>query len=831
MFCNKTPLPMKQFYFPGILFFALFLCVSPVFYAQVGGVLKDSVSQSPVAFANIGLMRLADSVLLKGASSDENGKFTFNGVKSGDYLLRVSCIGYQSLWQRIEVKGRTNLNDILLVPSSRTLGEVEIVEKRPLFSMDGEKTVYNVEDDPLIQTGTTNDALQNAPGVSVDVEGNITLEGVSCVEIWLNDEPSKIKSHNLKTFLDNLPANALKRIEVITHPGAKYAGTSGCGVINIVTNTRIKSNHFISFGSGTNSFWDLSPFVSYVWANEKVSFSVYASTNIRNRSTSEQSRSASFKDNASAGKDTLYTETTRNENENKSFGGWFSVDFDYKIDSMSELSLWGGFDPNWTRTLSGGERSRFDFVNSPSTAVSAVESYYESMAADTSFSAWGKLNARYRKNFDKEGHRLSISLNGDFSPSAQRRNQTRQYTPASPLYDNLNKQYTTDKDSYGIRFATRYTKPFCKRRELSCGVSFDWDNDRSIRNTKAFDSTASAFNTVDSLRSYNKTTGRADLRGFADWREKFGNFTLQFGLNAELNRSSFVAENDCFADDTAMSYLALRPNIRLSYRTETMYDFSVSYSYSSSVPELSSRTSFREYTEDSYSVGNADLQRTDRHSLSVNCDKFFMGAGYIMLSLSSDWSNNSISSVTDLIWDDYMGRYVHYSKPYNSASSSSQNLWLMGNIRLGAFANLNLNGSLSRSVYELDYTDGKHYREEGFKIRTMCNIWARFCKNYQVYMGGAVLIPGKTLFSSGDNVYNLNFGLGANFFDRKLSVSLSVSDPFNWNKITSDITAPNYHSRSTAVRNSRYISFNLTLRFGKLELENKQTSSSSAGSR
>ena len=76
--------------------------------------------------------------------------------------------------------------------------------------------------------------MQNAPGVEVDVEGNITLRGVSSVEIWVKDKPSKLTEENLKTYLQTLPANAIARIETITNPSAKYA-TDAEAVINIVT--------------------------------------------------------------------------------------------------------------------------------------------------------------------------------------------------------------------------------------------------------------------------------------------------------------------------------------------------------------------------------------------------------------------------------------------------------------------------------------------------------------------------------------------------------------------------------------------------------------------
>lgn len=817
---------MKQFYSLKILFSFVFSALSLQFYAQVSGVLKDSTNRSSVAFANIGLMNIADSSLVKGTSSDNDGKFVFKNVKSGEYLLHVSCIGYQSLWRKVEIKGKTDLEDILLKPSSMMLGGVEIVEKRPLFSMDGEKTMYNVEDDPAIQNGTTSDALQNAPGVSVDIDGKVTLEGVSCVEIWLNDEPSKIKSHNLKTFLDNLPANALKRIEVITHPSAKYSNSSGCGVINIITNTKIKKNHFISFGSGTNSFWDISPFVSYVWANEKLSFSIYASTNIRNRTSSNEDYAVSFKDAGNGGKDTLYTETTTNENESKSFGGWFSMDLNYKIDSTREISIWGGFDPNWSRTVSNGERFRQDFDYDPLIGITRTDSRYKSSSADTSFDAWGNFSANYRKKFDNEGHQLRISLNGNFSPSDKNSNRIREYSPASSLYADMNKRYTTDDNSYGLSMSARYTKPFSIKQELSCGLTFDLNNDRNYYDTKLFDSTLSLFDLIDTLRTYDKKTDNTELRGYVDWRQKFGRFTLNFGLNATAGHNTFTVVNDFYPADTSMASLTLRPNIRLSYRTKSMYDFSLSYSYSSSVPSLSRRTTFREYSEDGYSVGNGDLSRSNRHAINLNCSKFFMGAGYLMLTVSSDWNNNTISSITDLVWDEHFGRYVRFSMPYNCGASASQEVRLMGNIRLGAFANLNLFGTLSHSVYEIDYTDGRHYKEEGTRIMVNTNLWVKFLKNYSAYVMSSVLVPGKELFSRDDNVYNLHLGFSADFFKRKLSLSLSVSDPFNWNKISSDITSPYYHSHSTRVRNSRYIALNLTLRFGKLELENKQTSSS-----
>ena len=158
---------------------------------KVVGSLRDSVSGEFLAFVNVAVLEAADSSFVKGAATNLDGLFEVTGVPAGDYLLRISAIGYRNHLVPFKVENNTALGTFRLQPGATTLDAVEISAEKPLYLMDGEKLVYNVEDDPSIQTGTTEDALQNAPGVEVDVEGNITLRGVSSVEIWINDKTSR----------------------------------------------------------------------------------------------------------------------------------------------------------------------------------------------------------------------------------------------------------------------------------------------------------------------------------------------------------------------------------------------------------------------------------------------------------------------------------------------------------------------------------------------------------------------------------------------------------------------------------------------------------------
>ena len=187
----------------------------------VAGFLRDADNGELLPYVNVAVLDSIDSAFVKGGISNMDGLFEINDVPQGAFLLRVSAIGYENFSLPFRVSNNTDLGTIRLKKGVISLDEVTVSAEKPLYAMDGEKLIYNVSEDPSIQTGTTEDALQNAPGVEVDVEGNITLRGVSSVEIWINDKPSKLTEENLKTYLQTLPANAIARIETITNPSAK----------------------------------------------------------------------------------------------------------------------------------------------------------------------------------------------------------------------------------------------------------------------------------------------------------------------------------------------------------------------------------------------------------------------------------------------------------------------------------------------------------------------------------------------------------------------------------------------------------------------------------
>ena len=162
--------------------------VSTICGAQqiVTGKLINDKDKQPVMYANVAMLRADDSTFLRGTITDDTGVYSIKNDTVAT-ILRVSAMGYATVFVSVPNTrdggptglGKIDMGTTVLTEGAMLLDVVKIVEKRPMYAVDGEKDLYNVSEDASIQTGNASDALQNAPGVEVDVEGNVTLNGSS----------------------------------------------------------------------------------------------------------------------------------------------------------------------------------------------------------------------------------------------------------------------------------------------------------------------------------------------------------------------------------------------------------------------------------------------------------------------------------------------------------------------------------------------------------------------------------------------------------------------------------------------------------------------------
>ena len=223
--------------------------------------LKGSVVDSrgeAMPFVTISVLT-TDSTLLTGAITDEEGKYeisapSLEGRAGEGFLIQASYVGYQTTFGG---------PDFVLREETERLKEVEVKAKKPLIERQMDKLVVNVSASPLSAGSNGNDILRRAPGVRIDKDGNITVNGKS-VEIWVDGKPSYLSGQQLKAMLDGTDGNTIEKIEIISNPSAKYDASGQGGIINIKTKRNMMKglNGMLSAGYGGMYFGDVKRWLS-----------------------------------------------------------------------------------------------------------------------------------------------------------------------------------------------------------------------------------------------------------------------------------------------------------------------------------------------------------------------------------------------------------------------------------------------------------------------------------------------------------------------------------------------------------------------------------------
>ena len=777
----------------------------------ISGTLVDGATNEALAFVNVGLIRAADTVYVSGVASNDKGFFKLENVRNGQYILQITAIGYENYKKILDVTEDVDLGVIKMNEGAVRLDEVVIVESKPLFANEGEKTLYNVSEDPSIQTGTASDALQNAPGVEVDVEGNITLRGVSSVEIWINGKPSHLTEENLKTYIQQLPANAIKTIEVITNPSARYASKSDGGIINIVTNAKVQKNQFVSFGVRGSTRPDVSPWVSYVYANDKLSFNLYLNGNYRYNKNENNGYSYAFDP---ATYDTTTTTNYKGKGKDYSFGGGFFMNFQYNIDTMNNVSVWMGGWPNWSNSDSWQDYYRDEYRNN---VVNERNHYYTNSDATGNFAGFNG-GAEYQHLFNTKGHNITFSLNGGYWGGHNNSTNERVYFyPDGSVQRLTGYRNNNHYGDFNYDANIDYNLPYIKDGEIGLGVSYSHSPDTYHI---VYDTLISATTYInDELRTLDRVSWNDGFDAYLTLQQKFGNFVVKPGIRMEFE-DVHCNMDGYMIDHESKQYLNWRPSIHLSYRTKSMHNFKLNYSRRISNPNARYLTNFVEYEQESVDLGNMELKSVYTNSVEAGWTKFFKKFGSVGLSAYYRDSYDAINSVTEN-YDDtlFFHRWVRATKPYNV--DNSYNLGFEANVmyRPTGFFNVRMYANVYDSYYSTIRANGNRAERAMWSYSIRLNVWAKLWNKLEVHASGHYRSATQSLDRINEPSYAINCGLRADFFDKKMSVHLNVNDIFNWNKWDTNTTNPTYISYSSYKFNSRSISAGVTFRFGKMELE------------
>jgi len=772
----------------------------------VVGRVTDAESGEAMPFVNVALMRTADTVFMRGATTNEQGYFGITDVDTGSYLLQASFVGYQPHMELIAVRDKMMQKEIKLQRGA-LLDEVTVVEKKPIYAMDGEKNMYNTKEDASIQTGTASDALQNAPGVEVDAEGNITLRGVSSVEIWINDQPSHMNEEALKQYIKTLPANAIERIEVITNPSARYS-TNG-GVINIVTNQTVKRNELLCVGVRANTMPSVSPWISYVYANEKFDMNLYLNGSYSQHNMEADGTATLLDDNGDTSRYQEYDSKTRSAN----WGGYMGFNMNWKIDSMTNLSAWLGAYPYWSRSGSTSHYIYREYL------PVLTDLGYADSSVSRGFGGGGYGGAWLEHRFDTTGRKLTLRLNGNLWGYTPGVGDTMWRDYDNPALTDFQRLSWSAYYGPSITLGADYVLPMKHNMEMELGAEVGYSHNTHDEGLDSLNANGSTWDVMH-LRGYNAEYTGWHPQAYVTLQKRWGMFTAKLGLRGE---SAFrngtihhTAMNDLSPVDTAL--FGLVPSIHLSYRTKTFANFSLSYTRRYSDPtDLLNMTTFRFYDDYSFRTGNPALLRTYTHNLEAAASQFVPGFGMVSLNAYFRANTNEQGTMTAADTDPYFGSYlVNYTFPDNIGSSHTEGLDANIMYRPTGFLNVRLNASVFNYGYDYLGDVRSHW-----SWSARLNVWAKLWNKLEVFANAHYRSPQMGLYSMSVANKGVDFGLSSDFFNRQLSVYFNVNDIFGMAEWGSNTTAPQYQTTGSQRFDSRFVSLGLTWRIGKMELESK----------
>jgi len=226
----------------------------------VSGVIQDQHSHARIPFVNVIIKSLPDSVFVSGTVTSDEGLFSLSSIAPGDYMLDVSYMGYAPKQMPIRI-GRlsafVDLGIIDLDENPTTLSEVVVEGTRDAVAETMERKIFRVEDNISQSGGSLLQVMQNLPGVTVSDEGTVRLRGSDRVTVLVDGKQTALTGFGNQTSLDNIPASAIERIEVINNPSAKYDANGNAGIINIIYKKEVKEgfNGKAGLAFGVGALW------------------------------------------------------------------------------------------------------------------------------------------------------------------------------------------------------------------------------------------------------------------------------------------------------------------------------------------------------------------------------------------------------------------------------------------------------------------------------------------------------------------------------------------------------------------------------------------------
>lgn len=585
----------------------------------IHGTVLDSMNRLPVEYVSLSLVNLRTMEITTGGLTDKAGAFYIKDIPLGKYQVVIQFIGYETLKIGplvLSPRGdgvEQELGTILLVPTTLQMSEVAVEGERPMFSQTVEKKIFNVEQNTLSSGGSALDVLRQVPGVDVDIDGNISVRGNTNVNILIDGKPSTMTSGDSEMLLENIPANNIQDVEVLTNPSVKYDPEGMAGIINIV----LKENKFaglngnFNLGESSNLGSNVSGQVNL--RNEKINLFL----NLGTRNDVRDAFGDTYKETFLA--DTTILDQVISGNR----GG-------------SSLLLKSGLEYYWNRWNTLGltiaaNRHRHDHYRRTNTIQtdSTVSQYYRISDHGNQRSSLDYI-LTYDRKFTNPRRTLSLYLQRATGENIRDDFQQSHY-PVGALVTHLDPEQS---DLTGLNskldFQLDYVHPLSGKNKLEIGVKSSTGSIDTDYQTYFVDDNTTI---VDSTRSNHFIFTESIHSGYGLFSKKGDRLGYQIGLRLEqaTNRSQLLDTREEFRNP----YVSLFPSA--SFTLGSQKTIQLQASYSKRIKRPSSRQlnpAIFQFDQSSLRMGNPFLKpeyiditeiglSTFRHGLSLSATLYY----------------------------------------------------------------------------------------------------------------------------------------------------------------------------------------------------------------
>jgi hypothetical protein len=740
----------------------LILFIGLTSFAQntsITGILVED-SGDPIMFANILLYNTQDSALVKVETSDATGKFAFQEIKKGDYYLVSSYVGYEDL--RINdvntsEKSKIDLGQQTLNVSSVQLEAAVVVAQRSLVEVKADRTVFNVE-------GTVNSAgdnalglLKKAPGVMVDNNNNVSVLSRTGVIFYLDGKRLPLSGDDLNNYLQNIPAEQIDRIDIISNPGAKYEAEGNAGIIDI----RLKRDKKLGYNGTVNGTFSQGLHsrgnggISGNYRNKTLN--TFASINLNKGERYNEM----FFENRQNG--LLLDEVNKSVNSNQNINLRLGTDFFITKNSTVGFMINSGFGEADNINRNTSEISNNDPTNIDSVLIA------NNMTDNTNSQNTFNLNYVWGVNQTK--------LNIDFDYGRYRNEsyfiQPNRYYNADreTLRSEVLTEYDTPTNIDIYTFKMDYEKPVLGG-QLGFGTKL---SKVSTENTFLFYDINDGIKTLNNSRSNDFDYDENVYAGYVNYARPV-NRKVNINAGVRVEQTDATGDLRAFDPDQAeppvdLNYINFFPSVGLTYANNPMHMWSMNYGRRINRPDYNVLNPFRiQMSELSFSKGNARLNPEIVNNIELGYTYKYMynfKLGY----------SKTLDQITRLIGPDDEDPRAGFISWENLATQTIYSANISAPFQVNSWWSLFVNAGAG-------YQDNRaNYGEEG-----MVDVQAF---NYTFFQQSTFKLPYKLQaeisgWYSGPGIwggvfkydpsYSLNLGIQRKFLNDQMNVKLNVND-------------------------------------------------------